>query len=313
MAASSVPAPPPSRPRFPPGAAVAVVVVSVSFAAPLFRLADAPAVTASFWRLALAVLLLLPFTWSSWPAWRRYGRADWGITIASGLALALHFALWVTSLAYTTVAASTCLVTLQVVFVALGGHFLLRDRLSRVGWMGVAIACAGAAVIAAADGKLAPDSGRAIFGDALALAAGLGSAVYMLVGRRLRARRGLVEYVFPVYLVAALGLAAAMPILHQPAFAGLGTQNFLYFGLLAAVPMLGGHTVSNWVMRYLPAHTVATWILLEPVGAALLAWPLLHEQPGWLVVAGGALVLGGAVLTIPRKGSGAGAATEPPG
>ncbi len=302
-----------ARPAFPPALGVAVAVISVSFAAPLFTLAQAPAVTASFWRLALAVAILTPFTMHAWPAWRTYSRNDWGITTLAGVALALHFALWVTSLEYTSVAASTCLVTLQAVFVALGGHFLLGDRLTRVGWLGVGIACAGAFVIAVADGRLAPDSARAMLGDLLALAAGLGSATYMLVGRRLRAHRGLVEYVFPVYLVAAVALLAALPLVQQPLVAGLGGENFLYFGLLAAVPMLGGHTVANWVLRYLPAHTIATWILLEPVGAALLAWPILNQVPHGTVVAGGALVLTGAFLTIPKRGSGAGAAAEPAG
>lgn len=319
---------PDDRPAFPPGLGVAVAVVSVSFAAPLFRLADAPALTASFWRLAFAVLLLLPFSAPALAAWRGYARGDWAVTTAAGLALALHFALWVTSLFMTSVAAATCLVTLQAVFVALGGHWLLGDRITRRGWAGVLVACAGGIAIAASDGSLAPDSGRALLGDLLAVTAGLGSAAYMLIGRRLRRDRGLVEYVLPVYAIAALGLAVAAVALRQPllafsagsaptaASAWLAARfgawaPFVVFVLLAAVPMLGGHTVSNWVLKHLPAHTVATWILLEPVGAALLAWPMLGEVPALATLAGGALVLLGAFLTIPRNAPFA--AAEPAG
>jgi drug/metabolite transporter (DMT)-like permease len=301
------------RPAFPPGLGVAVAVLSVSFAAPLFRLADAPAVTASFWRLALAVLLLLPFTGSSWARWRTWHAREWGLAAVAGIALAAHFALWVASLFMTTVAASTSLVTLQAVFVALGGHFLLGDRLPRRSWAGVAVATGGAVLLTAADGSLAPDSRRAVAGDLLALVAGMGSAIYFLVGRRLRARRGLVEYVTPVYAVAALALLAALPFLHQPVRAGLPPRTFLAFVLLAAVPMLGGHTVANWCLKWLPAHTVATWILLEPVGAALLAWPILGEVPSPWVAAGAGLVLAGAALTIPRAPSAQGVAAEPVG
>lgn len=290
----------PERPAFPPWLGVAVAVASVSFAAPLFRLAEAPPVTASFWRLAVACLLLAPFSRAAWPAWRARSARDWAVSAGAGLALAFHFALWVTSLQDTCVAAATALVTLQAVFVALGGHLLLGDRLRGAGWLGVAVAVAGGIAIAGTDGALAPDSLRALRGDLLAIVAGLGSAAYMLVGRRVRATQGLVEYVLPVYAVAALGLAVAAPLVGQPLVAGLGSRSFLVFVLLAAVPMLGGHTVSNWVLRYLPAHTVATWILLEPVGAALLAWPLLDEVPPVGVVLGGALVLAGALLTIPR-------------
>jgi drug/metabolite transporter (DMT)-like permease len=304
----------PGKPAFPPALGVAIAVLSVSFAAPLFKLADAPPVTASFWRLALATLLLLPFTSKAWGVWRRYTAQDWGITAASGIALGLHFGLWVWSLEYTSVAASTCLVTLQAVFVALGGHFLLGDRLQPSGWAGIALAVAGAIAIAATDHSTAPQPGKALLGDALALAGGLGSAAYLLIGRRLRATRGLVEYVFPVYAISAVTLLVALPLVGQGAFAGVGTTSFAFFVLLAAVPMLGGHTVANWVVKYLPAHTVATWILLEPVGAALLAWPILGEVPALGVALGGVLVLLGASLTIPRRSSPAApVATEPSG
>lgn len=288
----------PSEPRFPPWLGLGLAVASVSFAAPLFRLADAPALTASFWRLLFAVVLLAPFAVRSIPAWRAYSARDRWATVAAGLALGFHFGIWVTSLDYTTVAASVSLVTLQAVFVALGAHWILGERLGARGWVGVLIATVGAVAIGAADGLTAPDSRRALIGDAMALAGGLGSAAYMLIGRRLRQRHDVVTYVTPVYLVAALALVPFMFLLDQPFTGALGGSNFLLFVLLAAVPMLGGHTLANWSMRYIPAPTVATWILLEPAGAALLAWPLLGEVPTWGVVAGGALVLAGAWQTV---------------
>ncbi len=282
----------------PPALGLGLAVVSVSFAAPLFRMADAPALTASFWRLAFAVMLLLPFALWLRPTWSAWTGREWKLAIASGIALGAHFSLWVTSLFYTTVAASVSLVTLQAIFVALGGHWLLGDRLTSKGWVGVIAATVGAIIIAAGDGTLAPDSKRALFGDLLALLGGLGSAAYMLIGRRLRATKGLVEYVTPVYAIAALSILLALPLVGQPLAADVTGASFVFFVLLAAVPMLGGHTLANWCFRYMPAHTVATWILLEPAGAALLAWPLLGEIPSIWVIGGGALVLLGAAQTV---------------
>lgn len=312
---------------FPPPLGLAVAVVSVSFAAILFRLAQAPALTASFWRLAFAVLLLLPFTRGAWRVWHRYTGRDWLITVVSGVALGAHFALWVTSLFLTTVAASVALVTMQAIFVALGSHFILREPLSARGWLGVTAAWLGAMAIGASDGLTAPDSGRALLGDLLALLGGVGSAIYMLVGRRLRRKRDLVEYVTPVYAVAALTVLVALPFVGQPLGVDIGAasggsdgdgqglplRSFVFFVLLAAVPMLGGHTLVNWCMRYMEAPTVATWILLEPVGAALLAWPILGEVPGWGVVVGGALILAGAWQTVrPQAAELKAQATVPP-
>ncbi len=277
---------------------LALAVVSVSFAAPLFRLAEAPPLTAAFWRLAFAVLLLLPFTGRAWKQWIAYDRADKLASLAAGVALGLHFGLWVTSLFYTTVAASVSLVTLQAIFVALGSHFILGDRMGRRAWLGVVIATTGAIGIGAWDGLTAPDGTRALIGDALALAGGLGSAAYLLIGRRLRQRHDLVTYVTPVYAIAALTLLPFVFATGQGLSADWSSRSFILFVALAAIPMLGGHTLANWCVRYMPAHTVATWILLEPAGAALLAWPLLGEVPSWGVIAGGALVLVGAWQTV---------------
>lgn len=287
----------------PPGLVLAVAVASVSFAAVLFRLAEAAALTASFWRLAFAVLLLLPFARHSWRLWRGYDVRTWQLTTAAGVALGAHFALWVSSLFLTTVAASVALVTLQAVFVAIGGHLLLGDKLTSRGWLGVLAAFAGAVTIAAADGSLAPDSRRALLGDALALAGGLGSAAYMLIGRVARRDLDTVTYVVPVYGIAALTVLAVLPIVGQPVTAGVGGAGFVFFVLLAAVPMLGGHTLANWCLKYLPAHTIATWILLEPVGAALLAWPILGEVPHPVTAVGAAMVIAGAWQTMGRAGT----------
>lgn len=286
------------NPRFPPYAGLALAVLSVSFAAPLFRLADAPALTASFWRLAVAVALLFFFIDRS--KWSHFTGQDWKWVLGSGIALGFHFGLWVTSLFYTTVAASVSLVTLQGVFVAIGGHFLLGDRLSRRAWIGVGIATIGASGIAALDAG--EQDMRALLGDLLAFLGGLGSAAYMLIGRNLRQRHDTLTYAVPVYGVAALTLLPAMLLLGQPIAPGGGT-NFVYFVLLAAVPMIGGHTLVNWCIKYIPASTAATWILLEPAGSTLLAWPLLGEVPHWLTVLGGALVLVGAYLVTSRRES----------
>ncbi len=285
------------RPFMPPAIGLGLAVVSVSFAAPLFRLAEAPPLTASFWRLAFAVLILAPFA-LRYGSWRDWSRREWGLAAAAGVALGAHFSLWVTSLFYTTVAASVSLVTLQAIFVALGGHFILGDRLKAAGWLGVVLATLGAFVIAFGDARGAEEARNALLGDVLAILGGLGSAAYMLIGRRLRATKGLVSYVTPVYAIAAISILIALPLVGQPVKGDLGGWTFLVFVLLAAVPMLGGHTLANWCFRYMPAHTVATWILLEPAGAALLAWPLLGEVPGGWVVAGGALVLLGAAQTV---------------
>ena len=88
--------------------AVAVGVLAVSAATVLIRLADAPALAVAFWRKALGVLVLLPIALYRRETFPR-GKVLWG-GIASGVALGVHFGFWISSLDYTSVAASVVLV-----------------------------------------------------------------------------------------------------------------------------------------------------------------------------------------------------------
>ena len=102
--------------------AVAVGVLAVSAAAIFIRLAEAPALAVAFWRCALGAVILLP------PAVARRERFPKGrtlyVALASGVALGAHFGFWISSLDYTSVAASVVLVSTQPVFVAILAYLL---------------------------------------------------------------------------------------------------------------------------------------------------------------------------------------------
>ncbi len=95
-------------------------VVSVSFAAVFIRLADAPPLVIAAYRLTIAAGLLIPVTSArARKSLGRPSRRDILLMLLSGLFLALHFALWITSLSYTSIASSVVLVTSHPAFVAI--------------------------------------------------------------------------------------------------------------------------------------------------------------------------------------------------
>jgi drug/metabolite transporter (DMT)-like permease len=65
--------------------------------------------------------------------------------------------------------------------------------------------------------------------------------------------------------------------------------------------MIFGHTVYNWALRYVTAPIVSISLLGEPVGASILAYVLLGEQPGGWVAAGGAVTLMGILVSAYRS------------
>ena len=269
------------------------------------------------WRLTFASLFLVPFFA------RSHNRADWHaldvrarwIAVLAGIALALHFATWITSLRLTSVAASAVLVSLSPVFAWVLSHLFLDERPTRLQAAGILLAVLGACAIALGDARSGAHG--ALLGDALALAGAVFGAAYFVIGRRLRATLGLVAYVTPVYSVSAfvlLGWAA----LRGEAFQPYAATDWAIFAALAAGPMLIGHTGFNYALRYLPAYTVNVGMLAEPVGATLIAWslPAIAEAPSPWAVAGGAVVLGGVALTMlgvsPPSSAAEGSSAKPP-
>ena len=117
-------------------------------------------------------------------------------------------------------------------------------------------------------------------------------AGYILIGRRVRQVLPVMPYTTLVYGVAALVIAVGLGLTGTP-FGPYPWREFLLFVALAVVPTLGGHTVLNWALEWVPASVVSVSILGEPVGASLLAWLLLGEAPSPVELAGGALTLVG--------------------
>lgn len=289
------------HPPFPPALVLTVSVLAISWAAPLVRFSDAPALAIAFWRLAFSVLLIAGVLTArgEWGALRRLSARELGTAAVAGVFLAGHFATWIASIGLTSVAASVALVSTAPVFVALFSALFLRERPTSRQWVGIAVAVVGAGWIGWGDVEAGP---APLLGDLLAVAGAVLVAGYYAIGRKLRARVELWPFVGVVYGCAALTLLLALPLAGVP-FGGYAPTDWWVFAGLALGPMLIGHTGQNWALRYLPAYLVNLSLLAEPVGATLIAWllPAIQESPPPAALAGGALILLGILLGMGRR------------
>ena len=284
-----------------------LALLGVSLSGPLVRLSHAAPLAIASWRLgfSLVIIALALALTGEWRQWQRLTRRELLIATGAGTMLALHFWSWNTSITLTSVAASVVLVNTQPVVVALLSVFWLREAPSRRQWIGIAIAMAGALIVASPDFTADPTSSaahpRAWLGDLLALLGALAAAVYFVSGRRLRASLDLWAYVGLVYgacLVVLLLLVAVTgaPLAPQP------PRELAIFAALALGPMLLGHTGLNWALKHSPAYVVNLTLLGEPIGATLIAamLPGIREVPGPATFIGGAVVFAGVLLTARR-------------
>ena len=293
------------------GTVIAVLVVgvaAVSAAAIFIRLAFAAAGHAgpglalllAGVRLGIAALLLAP----AWPglARARPRPGAFAMAVLAGVFLAAHFGTWVTSLAYTSVAASVTIVTTNPIWVALFGRLWLGERVGRLALGGILLATAGGVLIGLGDAAGGSAGSAPLLGDALALVGAWTVSVYFLLGREAQ-RRGLSigQYVAVAYATAAAVLLP-LPALFGTPYGGWPPAFYGYALAMALTSQLIGHTGFNWAVRWIPPVLVTLAILFEPLGSGFLAYLFFGEAPPPLVFAGAAVLLLGVGVAVLGQG-----------
>ncbi len=275
-----------------------IATFAVSWAAIFIKFSGAGPLATAFYRVILATAILAIPAWSPFhKAIRSLVRRDFILLALSGLALGLHFAVWITSLYYTTISNSTILVATQPIFILILESLSGKEKIETKVILGMLAALAGMALISGGDFNLGP---KYLWGDFLALIGAFLAGIYLFIGRNLRARMDNLAYIFPVYAVAAMTLFIICLFFREP-LTGFDSRTWLMFLLLALIPTVIGHSLYNWLLKYVPAHKVATTILGEPIGATILAIIFFNQIPGWWTIGGGILILSGIFIVLYRS------------
>ena len=276
-------------------------MLTVSSAAILIRVAQADGVhsiTIAAWRLTIAAGLLWPLAWAkSSKDILALKKKDWLLGGAAGLFLAMHFAAWISSLGFTSVASSTALVTTNPIWIALVSWLFFREQLGRWLVLGIVAVVFGSALIFLSDARLVEGSGGSnpMLGNTLALVGSLTVCGYLLIGRRLRRTMSLLPYIWLVYSSAAVALLVTSAM-NGAALTGFSSRAWLCLIALALGPQLLGHSAINWALKHVSATFIAITILGEPIGSALLAWLIFGERFAPLQLTGFAVLLAGIYL-----------------
>jgi len=275
-----------------------VATFAVSWAAVLIKMTDAGPLPTAFYRMGIASLILaIPAIPKVRQTIRILSSRQMALLITSGIVLGLHFAFWVTSLFYTTISNSTILVATQPMFVLVMEAAILKDKIPVRSIVGMAVAVVGMGVISQGDLNL---DRKYIIGDLLALVGAFCAGTYLFIGRQLRTKLDNLGYIFPVYTISAVTLLV-ISLASRENLIEYSTKSWVLFILLALIPTVLGHSLYNWLLKYVPAHKVATTILGEPIGATILAIIFFNQIPGWWTVAGGVLILSGIFIVLLRR------------
>lgn len=286
------------------GLVLAAGVIAVSTAAIFIKLAISTAGVSgvgfslflSASRLTIASLILLPAWRNLKPSQLNPGALRYAI--AAGICLSLHFATWITSLSFTSIAASTTLVTTNPIWVALLSWFWFKEKLTKLTILGIAIALLGGIFIGFVDTGTVSSASNPLLGNSLALVGAILVSLYFILGREAQRKGlGISGYVAIAYSTGSLVLLP-LPLLFGSTYVGYPVAVYIYVLLMAVASQVVGHTILNWSVRWISPTMVTLAILFEPVSSTFLGYLIFKEIPGKLVLLGAAILLMGVAIAV---------------
>lgn len=276
-------------------------IISVSFAAILIKLSSAEPLSIAFYRVFFTVLLILPFV----VFFKKTRREIKGlpkktllIMIGIGFILAAHFAFWITSLNYTSVASSVILVTAHPILVGPVSHFFFKEKLSKINSIGIIASVLGVTILVLGNRQLGSQTIDTIEGNILAILGGVMAGLYILGGRKIRKTVSVASYAFVVYSISALVLLV-LCIIFNSELLNISVTDFQIFIAMAIIAGLLGHTLYNWSLKHVRASLASVALLGEPLGSTAWAMiiPVIGQIPSKYTIFGGAIILIGIYMT----------------
>jgi len=273
---------------------LSIALIGISASGPLIALTTAPALAIAFWRCFLGTAFTVPFALKGLVAevGRVTPRVRW-LALGAGVLLGLHFATWIPSLRFTSVASSIALIATQPVWAALIARFR-GAYVPRRTWLGIGIALIGVVVLTGVDFSLDP---RALIGDALALAGAIFAAAYVTAGQEVRASVSTRTYTVLAYGSAALTLLVVVGLTRTP-LSGWSLRDWGLILLLTLVAQILGHTLINVALKRTSATVTSFAILFELPGSIIFAAILLGQVPAWSLVPALVLLFIGLLVVI---------------
>jgi DME family drug/metabolite transporter len=261
----------------------------------LVRQAEASPLVIGVARLAVAAVVLGLLAKRLGGA--RVGRGDLLPCVAMGLCMAVFQAGYFSAVVLVGIALTAliaiCSAPLGIVVLA---RLVLHERLSAAKALALAIGVTGTALLIVGPRGLDDVGSRFVAGVALALAAGLAYAVYVVIAKKTVARAAPMPLAAVTFFFGALWLAPVLLWAEAPLRqVTAGWPLLLYLGVVATGLAYAAYTTG---LTTVSASTAGIVSLLEPLTATLLGVAVFGERLGALGVAGAALLAGALLLLV---------------
>jgi drug/metabolite transporter (DMT)-like permease len=254
---------------------------------------EMPVATMIVFRLAFACAGLLPVILFDRPHFE-VNELGW-LFAASVLGIPVLFLVQFKGLSLTTVSHASLMVGTLPMLLAIAAVVFSRERLHVGGWQALVASTVGAGLIALSSKRASGTAHATVQGDLLVVLSMFAAIVWILISKRLMRRHSAMMVTASVFWIGTVLLAvvilatSGVPSLHYSTRAWIAVAEQGLFATASATVLW------NLGLKRVPASHAGIFVNLEPLVGAILGVSLMHESLGIMALAGGTLIIGGAV------------------
>lgn len=269
-------------------------ILCISWSAILVKLADISGFGSGFYRLLFGTIGIIPV----WLYFKKPITDFRGVKIAivCGVLFACDIALWNTSIMLSKASISTLLANLAPVWVGIGALLFMKEKPTKLFWIGTAIAIFGVTIIIGISEVM---EARLNFGNLLAIVASVFYGAYLITVRKGRNSLDTFSFTTISMITSTLVLGFICMVTATPLW-GFSSNTWLSLAALGLVPQLLGWLAINQALGHIKPTVASVSLLSQTVFTAIFSVFILNEVLTLHEIGGALVVLVGIYLVNRR-------------
>jgi drug/metabolite transporter (DMT)-like permease len=271
-------------------------ILCISIFPILVKLRLTPGLISAFYRMAFAVILLLPYVLLSGNF--KIPTLKFALLAAlCGILFASDVAVWNIAIQESSATQASLLTNLSPVWVGVGSFFFLKAKPAANFWIGTFVALLGMITLVGFEFFIDLNFDKAFL---FAVLSGILYSVYMLVSKNVLSAVDVLSFMTISLLASSIYLGILCYSLDEP-FTGFSNTGWFVLVLQAVICQLCAWLSISYATQHMRATRVSLSLLSQAVITSILAWLFLEEQITLQMVFGGIILLFGIRVTFYDK------------
>jgi len=271
-------------------------ILCISIFPILVKLKLAPGLISAFYRMAFALVLLLPYVLIT----KNFKLPKTKYILLSalcGLLFASDVAVWNIAIQDSSATQASLLTNLSPVWVGIGSFFFLKSKPATNFWIGTVVSLFGMVTLVGFSFFLELNFNQAFL---FAVLSGILYSIYLLVSKNVLSHVDVLSFMTINLFASSIYLGTLCYALSEP-FTGFSDTGWFVLVLQAVMCQLCAWLSISYATQHMRATRVSLSLLSQAVITSILAWLFLEEQITLQMVFGGIILLFGIRITFYDK------------